>query len=118
MSEDLKRRIRDSLNNLVTLEIITAVGHVRLKPDAESTGENDRDYPDIDYERDPKMILTKIDLLQGDIKTVYNEEFVTGNYKDLREFHAEREKEGHRIIMQNISVLEKLLKLISEFTEE
>jgi hypothetical protein len=115
MSKDLKTQIKESIKNLVTLEIITAVGHVRFEPGAEN---NRPAFPDLDYERDPKVILTKIDLLQGDIKTVYNEEFVTGNYQGLKEFHAAREKEGYEIIQKNIAALERLLNLVNAHSEE
>jgi len=114
--KDLKTRIRESIRNLATLEIITAVGHVRFVH--EDDPENGAGKPDLDYERDPKVILTKIDLLQGDIKTVYNEEFVTGNYQALRDFHAEREKEGYDIVLKNIAALERLLNLVNAHSEE
>lgn len=111
MSKELKDKIRESIKNLVTLEIITAVGDIRHS--AEDSEEDSAHLPDIDYDLDPKIILTKIDLLQGDIKTVYNEEFVTGKYQALREFHAEREKQGYEIIEKNIAVLERLMSLIN-----
>ncbi len=98
----LKDRILNALNNLASLEIITAVGH--------ATPEGDNG-PDLDYSRNPKMILTKINLLQGDIKTVYHEDFVTGPYQNLKNYHAAREKEGYDIIMRNMDAIERLLKL-------
>ncbi|MDM8523911.1 hypothetical protein QUF80_11130 [Desulfococcaceae bacterium HSG8] len=111
MLKELKTKISDALENLVTLEIMTAVGHVK-PPDEEKM------YPDIDYTRDPKIMLSRIDLLQGDIRTICDEEFIRGDYRSLREFHAEREKEGHRIVMQNIDTLERLLKLVKDHLEE
>jgi len=116
MPDDLKARIRRSLANLTTLEIITAVGHVRYG--AKDGGEGGRDFPDLDYDRDPKVMLSKIDLLQGDIKTIFNEEFVTGNYQGLRDFHEAREKEGHEIIRKNMEALERLWNLINAHGEE
>lgn len=109
--KELKTRIRDAIENLVTLEIVTAVGQVRG-----GSGEGEgggRRAPDLDYGADPKVILTKIDLLQGDVKTVFNEEFVTGNYQALREFHARREEEGFEIIQKNIAAIERLLNLVN-----
>jgi hypothetical protein len=106
-SEEFKQKILDAIMNLVTLEIVTAVGHVVAKDDSGG--------PDIaDFEKTP-MILTKIDLLQGDIKTVFSEEFVTGPYKDLKAFHADREKEGHAIIDKNIAALKALVEFVSEY---
>lgn len=63
----------ESLENLVTLEIVTAVGHIRAATE-DKAADTEQSFPDIDYNKNPKMILTKINLLQGDIKTVYHEE--------------------------------------------
>ena len=117
MARELKKKIWESIKNLVTLEIITAVGQVCHRHDGENS-EQETGLPDLDYDNDPKVILTKIDLLQGDIKTIYNEEFVTGNYQGLREFHAQREKEGYEIIQKNIIALKELLNLLDTNSEE
>ena len=59
--EELLEKIRNALQNLITLEIVTAVGPITGGPEKK---------PDIDWSEDPKVILTKIDLIQGDIKTL------------------------------------------------
>lgn len=103
-------RIRDSLGNLVTLEIATVVGPVR--PSERGVGLNPRLADlDVDWGTNPPVILTKIDLLQGDIRTVMDEEFATGEYQALREFHSAREQEGHALIERNIAVLRELYRL-------
>ena len=114
MAKYLKEKIMESIENLVTLEIMTAVGHVASPAGGSEEG---RSLPDLDYDRNPKMILTKINLLQGDIKTVYHEAFVTGEYQELRAFHSAREKEGYNIVLQNIAVLERLLEMVTEHSE-
>ena len=101
--------IKDALNNLKTLEIVTAVGQV-------TRTENPR-FIDIDWDKDPKVALTKIDLLQGDITTAYDSEFVTGNYQSLKQFHADREKEGHEIIRKNIDAVKALGNLVLDATK-
>ncbi|MFQ5631401.1 MAG: hypothetical protein ACE5I1_21725 [bacterium] len=98
-------RIKVALENLVTLEIITAVGQVDF---------NAPNGPDLDITKDPKTILTKINLIQGDIKTVYDPEFVTGNYKELKAFHQTREEQGNQIIMDNLDALMKLFGLAKD----
>jgi hypothetical protein len=112
MAGSLKQRILNAFDNLTTLEIVTAVGHAIRRQDAEGAG-----GLDLDFDRDPKIILTKINLLQGDIKTVYHEAFVTGEYADLKAFHAEREREGYALVRQNIETLERLLKLANDHLE-
>ena len=100
--EDLLDKIKNSLNNLVTLEIVTAVGGIKK--------EGEKVAPNLDYQN-AQMILTKIDLLQGDITTVVNEAFVTGPYSALRDYHEAKVKEGYEIVQKNIATLEQLAKL-------
>ncbi|MCF6159179.1 MAG: hypothetical protein E3K32_11585 [wastewater metagenome] len=100
MANEVIEKIKNAVNNLVTLEIITAVGDVMLKDGKVS--------PVIDYSKNPNVMLTRVDLLQGDITTVFHEEFVTGKYQSLRDFHAGREKEGYEMIKANIAALERL----------
>ncbi len=107
--EDLKTDITNALKNLVTLEIITVVGQVEFKTDA---NKNKKGLPDIDITKNPKAILTKIDLLQGDIKTIYDPEFVTGQYQSLKDFHKSREDQGYQIIKDNIDALKNLYNLV------
>ena len=102
--EDLLDKLHRAINNAVTLEIVTAVGFVKPDP------------LDIDWAREPVVALSKINLLLGDIKTVYPEEFVTGSYQSLKDFHAQREREGHQIIENNIKVLKELYALVASWT--
>ncbi|MCA9744564.1 MAG: hypothetical protein H6695_13355 [Deferribacteres bacterium] len=97
--------IKEALQNLVTLEIITAVGQVDF---------NAPNGPDLDTEKDPKVILTKINLIQGDVKTVYDPEFITGNYRELKDFHKTREEMGHQMIKDNLDALMKLFNLAKD----
>jgi len=104
MANELMEKIKNAVNQLVTLEIITLVGDIALKEGKTSPG--------IDYSKNPKAILTQINLLQADITTVYHEDFVTGPYQSLREFHAAREKEGYAMVKANIEALKSLLELL------
>jgi len=98
-------RVSAALENLVTLEIITAVGQVDPKKDG------DPHWPSIENVTDPEMIVSKINLLDGDVQTIFGEAFVTGDYQSLQAYHTDREKQGHQIIKDNIAALQELLKL-------
>lgn len=91
-NEDFVDKILNAVNNLVKLRISTIV---------EVAGSQ-------------KKIETEIDLLQGDINTTMSDDFITGDYVVLREFHQKREEQGQRIIQDNVEALTKLLKLFSE----
>ncbi len=101
-------KIKNSIKNLITLEIITTVGQVELKiKDKEIVVTGIKDS------KNCKSIWTKINLLEGDINTVYDPEFVTGQYQSLRDFHKNREDQGHQIIKDNIAALKELYTLVS-----
>ncbi len=98
----LIEKIKNALDNLVTLEIITTVGGIKK--------EGDKFAPDIDLAT-AKVMLTRIDLLQGDITTTINEAFVSGPLAPLRDFHEAKVKEGYGIVQKNIEALERLARL-------
>ena len=58
---------------------------------------------------------SQINLLTGDITTAMTDKFVT-EYKELREYHTSREKEGHEIIEKNIKTLKDIVDAIVELT--
>jgi len=74
------------MTNLVTLEIVTAVGNVKFQP---KSAEEEKIVATIDYSKEPKAILTKIDLLQGDVQTVFHEEFVTVGRNNFRNYASQ-----------------------------
>ena len=108
--DELLKKITESLKGLVTLQITTVVGQVAYDSATDKT-----------TVANAKVIRTVIDLLEGDIKTEIDEAFVTGALQALRDFHAEREKQGSAIVKANIEALEKLfdfaLKLKSSQTK-
>lgn len=106
--------IKNALENLVTLEIVTAVGQIKFQASEQPSNPSER-LPDIDFSKDPKVMLTKINLLQGDIRTVLDPAFVTGDYQSLRDFHLAREKEGHDIIQKNLAALKELYNTVKEW---
>mgnify|MGYP001578017706 CR=1 FL=1 len=100
--ESIVDKIKNALDNLVKLNIVTAVGDIVYK-DADKKDELDLTKT--------KASMTVINLLDGDITTIFHESFITGEYKDLKNFHAEREKEGYERVKANIAALGDLLKL-------
>lgn len=96
-------QVRDSLTRLVTLDIRTVVGHV--VPESLQT-------TTLTYSPDAKILITRVNLLEGDSTTVYPPELLTEDYQALRAFHEAQVKEGHAVIQGNIAALEKLLALV------
>lgn len=90
------------LDNLKTLEIRTIIGNFRWNPE----------HKKIEYQEGRvRMIITQIDLLEGDITTAFSEDFLQEPYDKIREYHAEREKRGQEIIDGNLKAMGQLIKL-------
>ena len=58
-----------------------------------------------------KEMRTDIQLVTGDIKTEMAEDFVTGQYAALRDFHMKREEEAQEIVKRNVDAVMQLLSL-------
>jgi hypothetical protein len=89
------------LSKLTRLEIHTLVGNYSFVKDAK--GENTVIKNDSTAER----MSSQINLLTGDITTAMTDKFIT-DYKELRDYHTSREKQGHEIIEKNIKTLKDI----------
>ena len=96
--EGLLKRLAETAEKLVTLEIVTVVGTYDGKTN--QLGANS------------KMMRTRLNLLEGDKITEVDPDFVTGPLAPLRDFHVQAEKQGHDIIKGNIEAIEKMLSLL------
>ena len=107
MSDSFMDTIIKKMKDLRSLQIQTIVGDFKIDPNTNKI------IPD----EKAKKIITRIDLLDGDVTTAFSEEFLKAPLNKVREFHAEREKEGHLIIDNNIKAVSSLIKLVIEATK-
>lgn len=98
--------IKDALSNLVNLDVRTVVG------DYEQTEQGIVPGPDA------KSIITRINLLGGDITTAFSSEFLDTPLDDVRDFHSMREEHALEIVQGNIQALQQLVTLISNIQQE
>ena len=89
------------LSKLTRLEIHTLVGNYSFVKDTKV--ENTVIKNDSTAER----MSSQINLLTGDITTAMTDKFIT-DYKELRDYHTSREKQGHEIIEKNIKTLKDI----------
>jgi hypothetical protein len=106
MSMSLIDEIIVGIHNLKTLEIRTIIGTWQEEWD------EGRKEKKITPATDAKTIITQIDLLDGDITTAFSEDFLTPPLDKIREYHAEREKQGHSVIEANLKALTGLMNLL------
>jgi len=93
-----------ALSNLTTLEIVTTVVPVDVSSDEVTPG--------------GKAMRTRIDLLDGDIRTEIDPVFLTEEYRLIRDLHTAREQSGNTIVQDNIKTLEELLRLARSLPEQ
>lgn len=96
---DLKK-IEDAVEQLMVLNIRTVVGE--FKEDADGKLQYDAKKADV--------IVTQINLVDGDITTVFSEKFLEPPLSAIRDFHALREQQGQAIIQGNLRALVELAK--------
>ena len=96
--EGLVKKLLETAEKLVTLEIVTVVGTYDGKTNTPGPSS--------------KMMRTRLNLLEGDKITEVDPEFVSGPFAPLRDFHAQAEKQSHDIIKGNIEAIEKMLSLL------
>lgn len=95
--------VKESINNLKTLEIRTVIGNFKWDEGQKKIVFKDEEV---------KLIMTQIDLLEGDVTTSFSEDFLKPPYDEIRKYHAEREKQGHEIIEGNLKALKELVQLV------
>ncbi len=97
-------KIEKALNELMVLNIRTVVGE--FAQDAEGK---------LQYQADKAhVILTQINLLQGDITTALGEEFLRPPLEDVRDFHASRERQARDIVRSNFQTLVEIANAVAD----
>jgi hypothetical protein len=105
--KDIAGKLEDALGELITLEIITAVGAVQPS----LRDESGKKKP-IALDAGAKMIRTRIDLIRGDITTEIDPAFVSGDLTALWPFQEGREKQAMEMLRGNIEALKSLVLFI------
>jgi len=105
----LAQQILDKLNELATLEIITGVGDTTEFKLGQESGTRAEVFKNLEIE---KIILTRIDLVQGDITTVYHQDYIgNDDLVFLRDYHDQQRDKGHEIVKENIEAVVSLIEL-------
>ncbi len=99
--------IKNAMSNLVNLDIRTVVGTFEYGKDGK-----------LQAGRDAKQIVTRINLLDGDITTAFSEDFLEAPLDTVRGFHGMRERQGMEIVQGNIRALQQLVGLIGTLGSE
>lgn len=111
--KDIVGKLENALEDLITLEIVTAVGTVQPSVRDESGKKKA-----IALDPGAKIIRTRIDLIQGDITTEIDPAFVNGDLTALWSFQEGREKQATEMLRSNIEALKSLVLFIEGRVEK
>lgn len=109
-TKDFVKKIEAALDNLVTLNVITAVGATQI----EVSQVEGKEVRNIKVAPDAKVIWTSVDLLQGDITTTIHPDFQGDGGQIVRNIHNDARTQGMEIIKTNVGVLKDLLGLLGD----
>lgn len=97
----------DGLKDLSTLTVKTYVGKFDVVEPGIDGGTRFNLVPDPNC----KKIVSMINLIDGDIQTGMDEDFLSAPYEQMRGYHAQREAQAHEIIAKNVAVIKELVGL-------
>lgn len=102
--DQILQKIENGIQDVTQLKIQTLMGKLEI--------DNTRK---IDFVPDQEVqgMISKIDLIDGDITTQITEKFYE-KYPELVQFHQSREAKGHEIIEGNIMALGTLVNTLKE----
>ena len=110
--DELYQKIENAVKDLARLTIVTAVGDVTISEQIEEEGGQERRKRTEKYEN-ARAIVTKIDLVDGDIETVMDEVFAKDPlYARIRDDHVDRIKTANAIVDANVKTLLELVKTV------
>lgn len=95
--------------DLTELRIVTAVGNVTLETGPDAGGSSRETIIG-----NAKAIESRIGLVTGDIATLMDSAFVTGDYQSVRSFHETQVGKGQQIVSDNIAAVRSLVGLLND----
>ncbi len=99
--------IKAALDDMINLDIRTVVGEFAHDDKGRLVGK-----------QGSKEMVTRINLLAGDVTTAFSEEVLDSSLAEVRSFHSQREAQGLDIIRSNLNTLYSLSRLIKVLDEE
>lgn len=97
----------NGLKDLSTLTVKTYVG----KFDIVEPGINGATRFNLAPDPNCKKIVSMVNLIDGDIQTGMDEDFLAAPYDQMRAYHTQRETQAHAIVTENVKVVKELVGL-------
>ncbi|SCX87717.1 hypothetical protein [Nitrosospira sp. Nsp13] len=117
--QNLYQRIEAAVEDMTTLKIVTAVGNVTISEENKTVDGKVSKSRNESYEN-AKAIITRIDLIDGDIETTIDAAFTASDtsYSTIYRDHMAHIKEAHDIVEKNIGALKLLIDTVRGILSE
>lgn len=102
--DEILQKIENGIQDLTQLKIQTVMGKMEI---------DDNKQIDFSPGQEIEGIISKIDLIDGDITTQITEKFYQ-KYPELVQFHQSREAKGNEIIEGNILALSAIVNALKD----
>ena len=100
-------KIERALEELMVLNIRTVVGDFSMDKNGV-----------LQYAKDADMIVTQINLAQGDITTAFSRNFLKPPLNAVRDYHSQREQQGRDIVHNNLKAIVDMVKTLASLETE
>jgi hypothetical protein len=111
MANPVLEQIRKALTSLVTFRVTTIVGQVSATLDDATLKTS------ITSGANVQVMQSAINLINGDITTVIDPAYVSGELTALRTFHENQVARGHDIVVGNFTAMVTLAREIGDALE-
>lgn len=103
MANPLLEKINHIVTELTRLDVVTVVGAASVTVDSESNIKFN-----LPNDTTPRAMITRVNLVSGDVQNVIHPDFVAGDLASMRDFHTAQVTQGHEVIVNNIKALREL----------
>ena len=115
MANEALETIKKIVKDFTTLEIVTVVTNIQVNKQKQSDGSETVTYVPEDQSIE-KGCLTRIDLVDGDIRNYIGKGLEGEDYDRITKFHATQVEKGQEVIQGTINALKDAAQLIKDMT--
>jgi hypothetical protein len=106
--QTLLQKIADHVEELVTINVVTAITKLKTIPDNFKNTENPDFYFVPDTEVPPEGMQTRINIVTADVSVIVSEGFLTSDREELRKLHMEMVSKAQDSLIANVKELKDL----------
>ncbi|MDX1655172.1 MAG: hypothetical protein R3310_08150 [Candidatus Competibacteraceae bacterium] len=108
--QNLLAKIAALIDSITTLQVVTAIGPLRLDDGGQLPAQNQP----LRFAPETRFMVTRLQLVQGDIVTVRDPAFDSEDQQELRQFHNDQVAQARQLIKDNMETLRQWYQMLKE----